>query len=45
VFWPLGLVFGHIARRQIRRTGAGIVIGLFLAGWSWPCSASVRQTP
>jgi uncharacterized protein DUF4190 len=35
VFWPLGIVFGHMARGQIRRTGeggaglatAGLVIG------------------
>jgi hypothetical protein len=34
VFWPLGIVFGHMARRQIRQTGeagaslatAGLVI-------------------
>jgi hypothetical protein len=31
VFWPLGIVFGHLARRQIRRTGeAGA--GLATAG-------------
>jgi len=23
VFWPLGIVFGHLARRQIRQTGEG----------------------
>jgi uncharacterized protein DUF4190 len=23
VFWPLGIVFGHMARRQIRQTGEG----------------------
>jgi hypothetical protein len=23
VFWPLGIIFGHIARGQIRRTGEG----------------------
>lgn len=36
--WPLALVFGHLARRQIRRTGergrglatAGLVIGYLL---------------
>jgi len=35
VFWPLGIVFGHIAKGQIRRTGegggglasAGLIIG------------------
>ncbi len=41
VFWPLGIVFGHIGRSQIRRTGedgsgmalAGLIIGyLALAG-------------
>jgi short subunit fatty acids transporter len=40
VFWPLGIVFGHIAKRQIVETGqqgdglatAGLVIGyLYLA--------------
>jgi len=31
VFWPLGIIFGHVARGQIRRTGeAGG--GLALAG-------------
>jgi short subunit fatty acids transporter len=23
VFWPLGIVFGHLGRRQIRQTGEG----------------------
>jgi hypothetical protein len=23
VFWPLGIVFGHLARKQIRQTGEG----------------------
>lgn len=23
VFWPLGIVFGHMAKGQIRRTGEG----------------------
>jgi hypothetical protein len=31
VFWPLGIVFGHMARRQIRRTGEGGA-GLATAG-------------
>ncbi|MGH3914033.1 MAG: DUF4190 domain-containing protein [Pseudonocardiaceae bacterium] len=38
--WPLALVFGHLARKQIRRTGegghglatAGLVIGYLLLG-------------
>ncbi|MGH3913545.1 MAG: DUF4190 domain-containing protein [Pseudonocardiaceae bacterium] len=39
-FWPLAIVFGHIARRQIARTGesgrglatAGLVIGYVVLG-------------
>ncbi|MGH3915178.1 MAG: DUF4190 domain-containing protein [Pseudonocardiaceae bacterium] len=39
-FWPLAIVFGHLARRQIRRTGesgrglatAGLVIGYLVLG-------------
>ena len=31
VFWPLGIVFGHMARGQIRRTGEGGA-GLATAG-------------
>jgi Domain of unknown function (DUF4190) len=31
VFWPLGIVFGHMARRQIRQTGEGGA-GLATAG-------------
>jgi hypothetical protein len=40
VFWPLAIVFGHMARKQIARTGeggrglatAGLVIGYILLG-------------
>jgi hypothetical protein len=31
IFWPLGLIFGHIARSQVKRTGEGGA-GLALAG-------------
>lgn len=31
LFWPLGIIFGHVARSQTRRTGAG-GHGLALAG-------------
>ncbi|MHB2021740.1 MAG: DUF4190 domain-containing protein [Mycobacteriales bacterium] len=35
LFWPLGIVFGHLARRQIRRTGergAGVALtGLIIS--------------
>lgn len=40
LFWPLGIVFGHVAKGQIRRTGeggnglatAGMVLGYIALG-------------
>ncbi len=42
VFWPLGIVFGHIAKGQIRRTGesggglasAGLILGYIFGALS-----------
>jgi hypothetical protein len=53
VFAPLGIVFGHIARRQIARTGeqgsglatAGLILGyVFTAIWVLACCGFLGLT-
>ena len=38
LFWPLGIIFGHIARSQIRRTGergSGLALAGLIVGYLW----------
>lgn len=38
LFWPVGIILGHIARRSIRRTGekgGGLAIAALIVGYVW----------
>ncbi|MHB8451786.1 MAG: DUF4190 domain-containing protein, partial [Mycobacteriales bacterium] len=44
LFWPLGIVFGHIARHQIRRSGeggAGRALAALIIAYLWGAVAIV----
>jgi hypothetical protein len=38
VFWPVGIILGHVARRSIRRTGekgAGLALAALIISYVW----------